>query len=82
MGAPLVPLRDGISYVTYQNVVMEERDGRRVVYLPQYGCAALDAAGRAAYEREGFRVVPVPAADVFRLGGSLRCLVNVLERRE
>jgi len=77
---PLVPLTDRTSYITYNNVLMEERDGERIVYLPVYGLLELDTAAREIYEREGFTVQPVRVGKIFRLGGSVRCLVNVLAR--
>jgi N-dimethylarginine dimethylaminohydrolase len=48
--------------------------------LPQYGVEALDAAGRAAWERLGFVVHPIDASRLYRNGGAVRCLVAVLDR--
>ena len=67
--------------LTYNNVLMEERGGRRIVYMPYYGVSALDEAAASAYEREGLEVRPVDVRGVYRLGGALRCTVNVLRRR-
>ncbi len=67
-------------YVTYTNGVFEHRDGRRIVYLPTYGIRELDNAGAEAYRSQGWEVRPVPVEGVFRLCGTIGCLVNVLER--
>ena len=78
---PLVPLIDGLTYVTYNNAVLERRaDGRLHAYVPQFGLAALDAAGRAAYEAQGAIVHPINVAKIYRHNGTVRCLVNVLSR--
>jgi hypothetical protein len=78
---PLVPLVDRLTYVSYQNALLERRaDGRLHAYLPQYGLAALDAAGRSAYERAGVVVHPIDVSSVYGHTGAVRCLVNVLAR--
>jgi hypothetical protein len=67
--------------LTYNNVLMETRPEGRVVYLPQYGFDPLDQAGREAWKRLSFRVVPVGGFAVSALhGGSLRCCAKVLRR--
>jgi hypothetical protein len=82
-GVPLVPLSDGLTYVTYNNALLERRaDGRLHAYVPQFGIATLDAAGRAAYVREGVVVHPVDVSRIYRHNGTVRCLVNVLRRGE
>jgi len=78
--APLVPLGPQ-TYVTYTNAVFETRGRRRIVYMPVYGAAALDAAGRRTYESAGWEVRPIPVRTVFRFRGTIGCLANVLERR-
>ena len=78
---PTVPGRDGRSYLTYVNVVMDQRAERRIVYLPVYrGAEALNAAAQAVWERLGYEVHPVDCTRVFRHFGCLHCLVNVLSR--
>jgi hypothetical protein len=80
-GVPLVPMTDGISYVTYTNALLERRtDGKMHAYVPQFGLPALDAAGRSAYEQTGIIVHGVDVRRVYRHGGTLHCLVNVLHR--
>lgn len=78
---PLVPLSDGVTYVTYNNAVLERRrDGRLHAYVPQFGIPVLDAAGRAAFARQGVVVHPIDVRRVYRHNGTVRCLVNVLQR--
>jgi len=78
---PLVPLSDGVTYVTYNNAVLERRtDGRLHAYVPQFGIPILDAAGRAAYTRQGVVVHPIDVRRIYRHNGTVRCLVNVLQR--
>jgi hypothetical protein len=55
-------------------------DGKRVVYMPTYSLPALDRAGRAFYEQQGFEVHPIDVTPIYGLNGSLGCLVNVLAR--
>jgi hypothetical protein len=79
---PVVPGSDGRTYVTYCNVIMDEKkDGRRVVYLPQYrDIPSLNRAARGCWESLGFEVRPVDCSDTFRHFGCLHCLVNVVRR--
>ncbi len=78
---PLVPLSDGLTYLSYNNSIVERRpDGRLHAYVPQFGVPVLDAAGRAAYQREGVVVHPIDAREIYVWNGSVRCLVNVLQR--
>ena len=42
---------------------------------------ALDYAVETAFRKAGCRVVRIDCAGVWRLGGSLHCLVNVVARR-
>jgi hypothetical protein len=79
---PVLVLAGAGSYVTYTNALFDRRaDGKRVVYLPTYALPALDEAGRAFYEAQGFEVHPIDVSPIYRLNGSLGCLVNVLARR-
>jgi len=77
--ATVDPLGDWM--VTYNNVLMEEREGRRVAYVPRYRIPALDAEAVRIYRGLGFEVRSVDVSQVYRWGGALRCLVNVTERR-
>lgn len=66
--------------ITYNNVLMEERDGIRVVYMPVYGMARLDRAAEAVYRSLGFEVRRIDVSGIYQSGGALRCMVNVLRR--
>lgn len=78
---PALVLAGAGSYVTYTNALFDRRgDGTRVVYLPTYSLPALDGAARRFYEDLGFEVHPIDVTPIYRLNGSLGCLVNVLAR--
>ena len=78
---PTVPARDGRTYLTYVNVLIDEQGGRRIVYLPQYrGVESMNSAACTIWEKLGFEVRPVDCTDVYRHFGCLHCLVNVLKR--
>jgi len=79
---PALVLRGAGSYVTYTNAVFDREGSQRVVYLPTYSLPALDAAAKTFYESQGFVVHPIDVTPIYRLNGSLGCLVNVLARRE
>lgn len=81
MRIPVVPARDGRTYLTYVNVLLDEQRGRRRVYLPFYqGVERLNAAARALWEELGYEVRPVDCTSAYRHFGCLHCLVNVLKR--
>jgi hypothetical protein len=67
--------------VTYNNGLMERRNGEKIVYLPKYQLPVLDKAAAAVYTRLGFRVVPIDVSQVFRGRGALRCVTNVTLRK-
>ena len=78
---PLVPLADGLTYITYNNVLLERRPGSGLhVYMPHFGIPTLDALGRAAYEARGITVHEVDVSRIYRHNGTVRCLFNVLDR--
>jgi len=71
----------GYPVLTYNNVLTESLSEGRIVFLPQYGWEAVDRAGRDAWQKLGYKVVPVGNFAVSALyGGSLRCCVKVLRR--
>ena len=79
---PVVPARDGRTYLTYVNVLMDQQGGRRSVYLPFYrGVERLNAAARTVWESLGYEIRPVDCTTAYRHFGCLHCLVNVLRRR-
>lgn len=76
---PVVCAKDGRTWLTPLNVVL----GGGAAYVPAYrGNETLDAAARRGWEELGYRVVPIDCTDTYRQAGSLRCMVNVLERAE
>jgi N-dimethylarginine dimethylaminohydrolase len=77
---PALVLAGAGSFVTYTNALFDRRGDQRIVYLPTYAQPALDAAAQKIYESEGFEVHPIDVSSIYRLNGSLGCLVNVLAR--
>jgi hypothetical protein len=67
--------------VTYNNVIMDHRDQRNIVYMPTYDIPELDRAAAAIYLGLGFEVRTIDVSKVYASGGAIRCLVNVTERR-
>jgi len=67
--------------VTYNNVLMERRNGQRVVYMPVYRIPTLDQAAAATYESLGFVVHIIDVSTIYEGGGAVRCLANVTARR-
>jgi hypothetical protein len=78
---PVVPARDGRTYLTYCNALIDQQGNRRIVYLPFYrGGESLNIAARAVWESLGYEVRPVDCTTTYRHFGCLHCLVNVLKR--
>jgi N-dimethylarginine dimethylaminohydrolase len=77
---PYLDNRGGDFAISYNNVLQEEREGGKVVYLPIYRVPALDAAAREVYQSMGFTVRTVDVTSVCHLLGAVRCLANVVER--
>ena len=77
---PVVVLEGAGSYVTYTNALFDRDRTGPVVYLPTYGLPTLDDDAAARYRALGFRVVPIDVTSIYRLNGSLGCLVNVMAR--
>jgi hypothetical protein len=67
-------------YVSYNNALLEQRDGERIIYMPIYGIDSLDSAAADVFERQGWHVEPIRVGDLYQHTGSLRCLVGVVER--
>jgi len=71
----------GAWMVTYNNVLIEERDGRKRVLMPVYGLPALDEVAARTYAAFGFEVATIDVTGLYDRGGALRCIVNVTRRR-
>lgn len=67
--------------MTYNNVIMERRNGCRIVLMPTYNVPEMDNAAAKAYRKLGFEVKPIDVSGVFEYGGAVRCIVNVVDRR-
>jgi hypothetical protein len=77
---PALVLDGAGSYVTYTNALFDRRGDQRIVYLPTYALPTLDLAAQEFYEGLGFEVHPIDVSPIYKLNGSLGCLVNVLAR--
>ena len=78
---PVVPARDGRTFLTYANVLIDQQGQHRIVYLPCYrGAESLNEAARSIWENLGYEVRRVDCSSTFRHFGCLHCLVNVLFR--
>lgn len=79
---PFLLTRTPRVYVSYNNVILERRGADKRVYMPVYGMPSLDRAAGEAFEKQGWRVMPIRVAKLYRHTGSLRCQVGVIRRRE
>lgn len=77
---PVVVLPGAGSYVTYTNAVFDRDADGPIVYMPTYGIPALDNAAEDAYLSLGYRVTTIDMTSIYRMNGSLGCLVNVMAR--
>jgi hypothetical protein len=78
---PLAPGNDGRVFLTPVNAILDQRDGKRTVYMPRFDHAdKLNAAAAHVWQELGYEVRPVDCSDCYKYSGSLRCLVNVLRR--
>jgi len=79
---PALVLKGAGSYVTYTNALFDRRGAQKIIYLPTYDLPALDAAGEAFWRSHGYEVHPIDVSTIYKLNGSLGCLVNVTRRAE
>ena len=77
---PVVPHYTDHWMITYNNVLMDFRDHRSVVYLPVFGIKSLDRFAENVYLDAGFEVRKVNLYTLYRHGGTLRCFANVTKR--
>jgi len=79
---PLLPSATPRAWMSYNNGIVETLGGKTIFYIPTFGAPALDkAAAEDFIAKMGCTVVPIDCAKVWHLGGSLHCLVNVVERK-
>jgi hypothetical protein len=67
-------------YITYNNAIIETRQGRKRIYMPTYQLPALDDLAARIFGEAGLEVIPVDVSRVYKHTGSLRCLVGIVER--
>jgi len=78
---PLLPSATPRAWMSYNNGIIETRDGKTIFYMPTFGVPALDAAAAMSFRTQTCcTVIPIDCAKVWHLGGSLHCLVNVVGR--
>lgn len=78
---PVVPGVDGKTYLTYVNVIIDQREGKSIVYMPAYrGCDEMNSEAEGVWRGLGYEVRRVDCTTSYRHFGNLHCLVNVIER--
>ncbi|MCG3179580.1 MAG: hypothetical protein BIFFINMI_01918 [Phycisphaerae bacterium] len=77
---PLMPSAAPRAWMSYNNGLAQTRGGAALYCMPTFGVARMDRAAAAAFESAGARVTAIDCSAVWRLGGSLRCLVNATGR--
>lgn len=68
--------------ITYNNILLDQHNGQRVVYMPVYDIPPLDRTALAIYRGLGFEVHAVDVSAIYDRGGALRCIANVTRRRQ
>lgn len=78
-----VPILHGAedSVLTWNNCLVERRDGVVHVYMPTYRAPGFDEAAGRVFEGAGCRVHPIDASAIVGDGGAVRCLTNVVQWR-
>jgi N-dimethylarginine dimethylaminohydrolase len=69
---------DETVMLTWNNALIESRQGQRHAYVPVYGLPILDQEAIATYQRLGCRVWPIDVSRIAIHGGTVRCVTNVL----
>lgn len=78
---PVAPCKDGRTFITSLNSVLDDRDGKRTIYMPVIdGAGKLNDAAAKVWKDAGFKVKRVNCTTCYKWFGSLRCLVNVSNR--
>jgi hypothetical protein len=79
---PVIPAAAGKMYITYVNVIIDRTpQGQPLVYMSTYaGQDQLNTAAAAVWTSLGYQVRPIDCTTVWKLGGTLHCLVNVFRR--
>ena len=70
-------------YFTYNNVLIENYQAVKKVYLPVYGVEPLDESARQTFRQHQFQVIDMPSARLStRLWGAIRCATGELRITE
>ena len=77
---PLVPSATARAWMSYNNGIVETREGRTFYYMPTFGMKRLDDAAADVFRRSGCEVVSIDCSRIWQFCGSLHCLVNVVAR--
>ncbi|MEI6807907.1 MAG: agmatine deiminase family protein [bacterium] len=78
---PFLLTRTPRVYVSYNNAILERRNGNKLIYMPVYGIPALDRAAGEVFENQGWQVIPVRVSRLYGHTGSLRCQVGIIKRK-
>jgi len=63
---PMLLTRTPRVFVSYNNVILERRADKQRVYMPVYGIPSLDRAAGQVFESQGWRVIPIRVAKLYR----------------
>lgn len=75
--------RAAYPMLTYNNVLIEDELGGRIVYLPRFGWPAMDDAAEKAWTELGFEPHAIEGLTISAMyGGALRCSVKVLAKSQ
>ncbi len=78
---PVVTPVVGKNYLTFVNTIIDAAPAGPTVYMPAFpGQPRLTAAATAVWSSLGYRVCPIDCSSVWTKGGTVHCLVNVVER--
>ncbi len=78
-----VPILHGVedAVLTWNNCLVERREGVVHVYMPTYRAPGFDEAAGRVFAGAGCRVHPIDASAIVGDGGAVRCLTNVVQWR-
>jgi hypothetical protein len=68
--------------LTYNNLLLEESDTRKTAFVPRYNIPCLDKKAQDIYKMLGYKIKSVNVSGLYKYGGTLRCVSNVVSRRK
>jgi hypothetical protein len=68
--------------LTYNNLLLEESDKRKTAFVPRYNLPCLDKKAQNIYRNLGYKIKSVNVSGLYKYGGTLRCVSNVVSRRK